>query len=493
MSKDAIGIVWFRQDLRLADNPALVAACKDCEQLVLLFIDDPADQTVSTLGAASRVWLHHSLDSLKHSLQDKENSQSEKTNSLYFFQGNSLDVLQSVISATGASRIYWNRCYDPVTIERDKKIKSALEDQQPKTFNGLLVCEPWDNLKDDGTPYRVYTPFWRKAAAQLDVSDDAIRVARAPRNIPALSAATAKKLKTAVELKKLGLLPELDWHTEMISHWQVGEHAARAQLDRFLKSTVQDYDKGRDTPGIVGTSRLSPHLHFGEISPRYAMQRLLDGRKPGTLEGGELTFAKEVFWREFAYSLIYHFPHTVDEPLDKRFRRFPWASDTDADLKAWQRGRTGVPIVDAGMRELYATGWMHNRVRMIVASYLIKNLLIEWQSGENWFRDTLVDADTASNAMGWQWTAGSGADAAPFFRVFNPVLQGEKFDKQGDYVRKWVPELAEVSDRFLHKPWELPGDDRQKIDYPEPLVDLKETRKRALEAFDAIKGTKSGG
>ena len=485
MSENTLGIVWFRQDLRLADNPALVAACKACDQVILLFIDDPADQTVSRLGSASRVWLHHSLNALQQSLNDKHAQ-------LQLFQGDALDILQSVIGATGAARIYWNRCYDPVTIERDKVIKKALEDLQPRTFNGLLLNEPWDNLKDDGTPYRVYTPFWRKAAARMDNADDAIHVARTPRLIPPLSKSVAKKLSNALELTDLGLLPGIDWHTDLIVHWQVGEKAARAQLDRFLKSTVQAYNEGRDTPGIEGTSRLSPHLHFGEISPRYALQRLLDGRNPGELEGGELTFAKEIFWREFAYSLIYHFPHTVDEPLDARFRKFAWAPNTESHLLAWQQGLTGVPIVDAGMRQLYATGWMHNRVRMIVASYLIKNLLIPWQSGENWFRDTLVDADIASNAMGWQWTAGSGADAAPFFRVFNPVLQGEKFDKQGEYVRKWVPELGDVPAKFVHKPWDLPPAARDLINYPAPLVDLKETRQRALSTFEKIKGTKPG-
>lgn len=486
MSNDTLGIVWFRQDLRLADNPALVAACKDCDQVLLLFIDDPTDQTISQVGSASRVWLHHSLQALQQSLQGKETL-------LHLFHGDSQSVLEKVVADTGACRIYWNRCYDPVTIERDKKIKLALEDLQPKTFNGLLIGEPWENLKGDGTPYRVYTPFWRAAAAKIDAAETIIKVARAPRVIPPVKKAIQKKLANAVPLAELGLLPSLNWHTEMMSHWQVGEQAARAQLDRFLKSSVTDYDEGRNLPGIEGTSRMSPHLHFGEISARHALQRLLDGRTPKELTGGELTFAKEIYWREFGYCLIFHFPHTIDEPLDSRFSDFPWARNTGDHLAAWQQGRTGVPIVDAGMRELYATGWMHNRVRMIVASYLIKNLLVSWQSGERWFRDTLVDADLASNAMGWQWTAGSGADASPFFRVFNPVLQGEKFDKQGDYVRRWVPELSDVPLKFLHKPWELAGSERDAIDYPAPLVDLKETRQRALDAFAQIKGTNRGG
>ncbi|MCL4145269.1 UNVERIFIED_CONTAM: hypothetical protein GTU68_033306 [Idotea baltica] len=259
-------------------------------------------------------------------------------------------------------------------------------------------------------------------------------------------------------------------------------------LKRFLKAPVHDYNDARNIPSVVGTSRISAHLHFGEISPRQIMHVLCQGDDHlKNLSGGEEVFAKEVIWREFAYSLLYHFPHTVKKPLDKRFENFPWETRIKKNLTAWQRGMTGVPIVDAGMRELYATGWMHNRVRMIAASYLIKNLLISWQFGEKWFRDTLVDADLASNVMGWQWAAGSGADAAPYFRIFNPVLQGEKFDKSGDYVRKWVPEIASVPDKFLHKPWELNASDRGQLDYPAPLVDLKESRRRALAAFDKIK------
>lgn len=477
-----IGIVWFRQDLRLSDNPALVQASKECTSLVCVFVADPLDQSVSQLGEASQVWLHHSLQSLDESLR-------EKGNQLFFFKGESLGVLQQLLQDTGATRIYWNRCYDPATIARDKDIKLALKEYEPATFNGLLVFEPWENLKGDGTPYRVYTPFWRAAAKLIDEQPEMIDVLNAPRKTPAPNKKVAKAITGSVTLDRLALLPDKPWHSAMMSHWNVGEKSARNRLSTFLKSRVNDYNEGRNLPAESGTSRLSPHLHFGEISPRTAMKAILDGRQAKELAGGEETFAKEIFWREFAYCLIYHFPHTISEPMDSRFSEFKWAKNTDAHLHRWQRGNTGVPIVDAGMRELYATGWMHNRVRMIVASYLIKNLLIPWQSGENWFRDTLVDADLASNAMGWQWTAGSGADAAPFFRVFNPVLQGEKFDKEGDYVKRWVPELAEVAKKFVHKPWELPDDERATVDYPEPLVDLKETRQRALAAFDKIKGT----
>lgn len=476
------GIVWFRQDLRLADNPALRAACKECSEVICLFIDDPLAQTVSQLGEASRVWLHHSLDALDLELK-------KRGNQLHLMQGDSAQVLKQLINESGAERLYWNRCYDPQTIERDKRIKVQFATLQPSTFNAMLIFEPWQNIKADGTPYRVYTPFWRAAESLLNSSLDYLITSTAPRQIAPLSRSRQSKLKGLKSLDELALLPERDWHQTMMSHWKVGESAASRQLGRFIKNYVTQYDSARDQPASNGTSRLSASLHFGEISPRQILSRLLKKHSLSELESGELVFAKEIIWREFAYSLLFHFPHTIDQPLDRRFIRFPWAKNTDAPLRAWQLGQTGVPIVDAGMRELYATGWMHNRVRMIVASYLIKNLLIPWQMGEQWFRHTLVDADLASNVMGWQWSAGSGADAAPFFRVFNPVLQGEKFDKQGSYVRQWVPEIASVPDKFIHKPWELSTSERSQLDYPEPLVDLKVSRVRALEAFATIKGT----
>ena len=477
------GIVWFRQDLRLADNPALIQACKDCDAVQCVFIDDPTDRTISQVGAASRVWLHHSLKALNASI-------SKRGSSLMLLQGESLPVLQQLAGETGATRIYWNRCYDPVTIARDKTIKAELVQLQPETFNGLLIFEPWQNLKADNSPYRVYTPFWRAAAAKLSEDRHRIKPIHAPKKIPAMNAEQVAAVSSRVSLEAFNLLPDQPWHESLISHWKAGEKAAMSQLDNFLKSSVLAYDINRNLPAVIGTSKLSPCLHFGEISPRQIINKLLNSRSLKDLCDGEEVFAKEIFWREFAYNLIFHFPHTVDEPLDERFSQFPWADKTDEHLRAWTLGMTGVPIVDAGMRELYATGWMHNRVRMIVASYLIKNLLIPWQSGEQWFRDTLVDADLASNSMGWQWCAGSGADAAPFFRVFNPVLQGEKFDKSGEYVRYWVPEIADVADKYLHKPWELDDETRKSLNYPEPLVDLKLTRQRALDAFSTIKGTK---
>ena len=481
----SLGIVWFRQDLRLEDNPALQQACKECTQLLCVFIDDPMDQSISRLGSASRVWLHHSLQALGDSLKGKGNH-------LHFAQGDALCVLNSLVEQTGAERVYWNRCYDPASIARDTTIKTELKASSllPVTTNGMVLFEPWDNLKADGTPYRVFTPFWRAAAAKITERPELLSAVKAPKAIPAASAKQLDSATSLVPLDTLALIPDKSWPHGMMSHWQAGEVAAKKRLSAFLKSAVHDYSDGRNIPSCSGTSRLSPSLHFGEVSPRTVLARVFNGRKVTELSDNEETFAKEIVWREFAYSLIYHFPNTLTEPLDSRFDNFVWASDTDDHLEKWKRGQTGVPIVDAGMRELYATGWMHNRVRMVVASYLIKNLLIPWQSGEAWFRDTLVDADLASNTMGWQWSAGCGADAAPFFRVFNPVLQGEKFDKQGEYVKRWVPELESLSVKYLHKPWELAESERRSLNYPSPLVDLKVTRQRALDAFTNIKGTK---
>jgi len=312
----------------------------------------------------------------------------------------------------------------------------------------------------------VYTPYWRMRSKDLP----GLKPLSAPGTVPAAPKVSKSGEFNAVSLDSLALLPSRDWHKAMMTHWQVGEKAALASLKRFLKAPVDDYTNARNIPSVEGTSRMSAHLHFGEISPRQIFHHV--SSKASDLSG--LNTGQETF-------------DTINKPLDKRFEQFPWEKRYTKNLRAWQQGKTGVPIVDAGMRELYATGWMHNRVRMIVASYLIKNLLIPWQKGEQWFRDTLVDADLASNAMGWQWAAGSGADAAPYFRIFNPVLQGEKFDRTGDYVRRWVPELENVPAKFIHKPWELDENDRAVITYPEPLVDLKASRQRALAAFETIK------
>lgn len=478
-------IVWLRQDLRLADNPALHAAVASGARVVPVWIDEPVERGASQIGAAARVWLHHSLIALgKHLKQHKL--------PLLLAQGDALPTLEALVTATGATALYWNRRYDPESIVVDKAVKAHFSDLSPKTFKGGLLHEPWEVLKGDGDPYRVYTPYWRRVAARL-IEEGLPEPLDAPKKFRAwklsdfaLDKDPGNRFHTDVDA--LGLMPALPWGDAMIEAWPVGEQGARERLEQFLSDgTVYEYGTARDLPAIVGTSRLSPALHHGEISPRQIMHRLLDGRRIDALDDDETTFAKEVVWREFAHSLLYHFPQTLHSPLDRRFERFVWATDQDEPFVAWCRGQTGVPIIDAGMRQLYATGWMHNRVRMIVASYLVKNLLIPWQRGEAWFRDTLVDADAASNTFGWQWAAGCGADAAPYFRVFNPVLQGEKFDKKGAYVRHWVPEITELPDKFVHKPWECPDEMRAALDYPAPLVDLKASRLRALDAFAIVK------
>ncbi|MGD8498701.1 MAG: deoxyribodipyrimidine photo-lyase, partial [Chromatiales bacterium] len=347
--------------------------------------------------------------------------------------------------------------------------------------------EPWTLLKDDGQPYKVFTPFWKACLRRgLDTS-----LRQAPTSMPEVP----RRIATG-SLDALELLPRIGWDSGLREGWRVGEQAASDRLESFLDDAAASYPDDRNRPDLVGTSRLSPHLHFGEISPRQiaaAVDRFVGGHQRKGIVKGTESFVREVGWREFAYHLLYHFPNTTETPLDQRFAKFPWAKNYSKALEAWQHGQTGIPIVDAGMRELWHTGWMHNRVRMIVASLLTKNLLIPWQEGTRWFWDTLVDADLANNTLGWQWTAGCGADAAPYFRIFNPVLQGEKFDPTGEYVRQWVPEIARLPDKYLNKPWEAAesvlSEAQVKLgkDYPEPIVDLKGSRERALERFDRIK------
>lgn len=462
-------LVWFRQDLRLTDNPALVEACQHCAQVIPVFIDDPTPKTISQLGAASRVWLHHSLQELDKSLRVFGSS-------LVLRQGPALAILGTLIEETGATHVYWNRCYDPASLARDTQIKAVLKEQtEVHSFNAALLCEPWQVLKNDGQPYKVYTPFL-KALLKTGIDQPLFPQ---PKRIP-----TPTQWPKSLDLNDLKLLPKIPWDQGMMKTWQVGQQAALSKLQHFLEATVIRYKTARDQPAVLGTSRLSPHLHFGEISPRQlaslATQYLAEYPEASL---GIQTFLQEIGWREFAWYLLYHFPQTVTEPLDQRFKSFQWEQNYQTNLKCWQLGETGIPIVDAGMRELWQTGWMHNRVRMIVASFLTKNLLIPWQEGEAWFRDTLVDADLANNVLGWQWVAGSGADAAPYFRIFNPILQGEKFDLEGNYVRRWIPELASRPAKEIHHPRVL-GDGWK---YPLAITDLALSRQRALEHYAQIR------
>jgi len=468
-------IVWFRQDLRLADNPALAAAVKSGAPILPLYILDDVNAGEYAMGGASRWWLHHSLAALDKSLNG----------GLVLLQGDAKKILPELAREVGATRIFWNRCYEPWRIKRDVALKAALrsDDISVRSFNGSLLFEPTDVLKADGTPYKVFTPFYRKGCLGSAVAP------REPLQRPA--GLTIFEGRTGNELADLRLLPGIPWYEEMASLWQPGETGAENRLTRFLAGGIDNYREGRNRPDIENVSRLSPHLHLGEVSPNQVWYAALEhgSKDPKDLDH----FHSELGWREFSYNLLYHFPELPSENLQRKFNRFPWRDDADA-LARWQQGMTGMPIVDAGMRELWRTGYMHNRVRMIVGSFLVKNLMLDWRHGEAWFRDTLLDADLANNSAGWQWIAGCGADAAPYFRIFNPILQGKKFDPDGVYVRKYVAELKNVPDRFLHNPWEAPtaildaaGVELGK-DYPQPIVDLKESRQRALAAFSALKG-----
>lgn len=470
-------ILWFRQDLRLNANPILEAALKAKRPFIPVFIWDLKD----TRGAASCWWLHHSLKSLDESLRSIGSR-------LIFRIGDPLEELQHVLKETKAQSIHWNRLYEPNHIARDKKIKAALQDADVEvhSHNGSLLIEPWNIKNKSGEPYKVFTPFWKELQRSYKPSTPRYRVPSAVTPV--------KKWPKTKKLKDLGLLPAHPWHKKLGKHWQPGEQMALKALKTFAQDAIGDYKTARDLPAERGTSRLSPHLHFGEISPAQIWDFVQNETffKRGSSPQGSETFLKEVGWREFSYNLLYHFPKTPKEPLSPKFKNFPWKRSAK-NLKAWQQGLTGYPIVDAGMRELWETGWMHNRVRMIVASFLIKDLFIDWRKGADWFWDTLVDADLANNTQGWQWTAGCGADAAPYFRVFNPILQGEKFDVDGAYVKKWVPELAELPAKWVHRPFEAPSEVLDTIkfildeDYPRPLVDHAEARQRALEIWNDIK------
>lgn len=463
--------MWIRQDLRLADNPALAAAAAR-GPVVPLFILAPDEEGEWPPGAASRWWLDRSLRALEATL-------CALGSRLVVRRGPSLDVLHEVARECSATRVVWNRRYEPASIARDRTVKQGLraDGLEAASCNSSLLLEPWENGKDDGTPYRVFTPFWKAMLRRAAVP--------APLPSPArLDAPTAWPRSDSID--DLGLLPRIDWAAGMREAWTPGETGAHAALGRFLRDGIASYESARDVPSRTGTSRLSPHLHFGEIGPRqvwHAVRDLAAERADPRFDAAADAWLRQIAWREFGHHLLYHFPRTPTEPLRPEFARFEW-SDDDELLAKWQRGLTGYPIVDAGMRELWRTGWMHNRVRMIVASFLVKDLRLPWQEGARWFWDTLVDADLASNTLNWQWAAGCGADAAPYFRIFNPVLQGRKFDPAGEYVRRHVTELRDHSARTIHSPWES-GDGAR--GYPPPMVDHKQAREEALAAYEAVR------
>ena len=457
-------IHWFRQDLRIHDNPGLWAAAQSDEVLpVFIFHDD----TQKPLGSASRCWLHHGLVSLNQSLDNK----------LYVDQGEPLVILQQLIQDYDIDVIHWNRCYEPWQMARDRQIKSALSDMGVDVIshNGFLLWEPWTIEKQSGGPYQVFTPFYRKGCLASEPP-------RQPFAKPSLSLLTHKGGMT---INQLQLLPLHHWHVSMMSHFDVGEDAALSRLALFLDEGIKNYKSGRDQPGLDHVSKLSPYLHWGQLSPHqvwHAVEQL-----PPDVNTAH--FLSELGWREFSYNLLYHSHDLPSKNWKSAFDVFPWKNNS-AHLERWQSGQTGYPIVDAGMRQLWQTGWMHNRVRMIVASFLIKNCLIDWREGERWFWDCLLDADLASNSASWQWVAGCGADAAPFFRIFNPVTQAKKFDPTGVYIKRYVPELAQLPEKYTAAPWTAPSEVLQEAgivlgkDYPKPIVDLQQTRQRALAAYE---------
>ena len=472
-------IVWFRNDLRIEDNPALNAAHTSGAPVIGLYIYDQG--LAHSLGAASLWWLYHSLKSLSRDLE-------KAGTRLITRKGDSAAIVSEVVNATNASSVFWNRRYFAPHVEIDKKLKTDLKKSglTVETFNGALLREPWEVETKTGSPYRVFTPFWRALRAMGPARTDVLPLMR---TIPGPST-----YPPSDKIEDWKLLPtKPNWASEISETWTPGEKAARERLNSFLDGPIDHYKDGRDHPDTECTSRLSPHLVFGEISPlriwRKTHQRIDSGEI--SIDDGD-KFLSEIAWREFSYSLLYYNPTLPEKPLQKKFASFPWQNN-NADVKAWRRGLTGYPIVDAGMRQLWQTGWVHNRVRMVVASFLIKDLLVPWQEGEAWFWDTLVDADLANNSTSWQWVAGCGADASPYFRIFNPVTQGEKFDPTGDYVRQFVPELKKMPEKYIHAPWKAPENILELAEvtlgktYPFPILDHGDARKRALAGYDKVK------
>ncbi|MBO6575767.1 MAG: deoxyribodipyrimidine photo-lyase [Rhodothermales bacterium] len=448
-------IVWFENDLRKSDHAALQAAADSGQPVIPFFAWNGGEGWAD--GSASRWWLHHSLAAHAEALQAAGLQ-------LVIRQGDPADEVVRLACETGAEAVYWQERPEPHRARRDDEIQRRLEEKDidVRRFAGALLHNPDAIQTGSGGPYKVFTPFYKKFLAEGTPVDE-------PSGTPRFSDVQATPDVSGTPLEALELLPKIDWAGGIDAAWNPGERSARGKLSQL---DMSDYADERDIPSIDGTSQLSPHLHFGEISIRQAWHASSDE-----------DFRRELVWRDFAHHVLHHFPHTVTEPLREEFEAFPWREDSQA-LQAWQQGRTGYPMVDAGMRQLWETGWMHNRVRMIVASFLTKHLLLSWRHGQAWFNDTLVDADLANNTFGWQWAGGCGADAQPFFRIFNPITQGDKFDPDGAYVRKWVPELKDVPDKHLFEPWDTDVVPEQ---YPAPIVEHKEARERALEAYQKLK------
>ena len=447
-------LVWLRDDLRVADNPALVAAVERGAPVVVVYLLDEQSPGARPLGGASRWWLHYSLTSLGRTLEAMGAT-------LTLRRGAASVIIPRLVAEIGAGAVYWNRRYGALR-EVDAALKSRLraDGLEVMSFGASLLFEPWAMTTGAGDPYRVFTPFWR-----------ACRAAGEPRSPLGAPSSVNGVVVDSDELDSWNLLPTRpDWAAGLRAAWTPGEQGAHDRLEHFVDNGLALYHR-RDEPSIDATSRLSPYLRFGEISPHQVWARVHHELEPEAA-ANRAKFLSEIGWREFSYSILFHLPQLATVNVRRDFDAFPWHAPDPAALAAWQQGRTGIPIVDAGMRQLWTSGWMHNRVRMIVASMLTKNMLIDWRVGEAWFWDTLVDADEASNAASWQWVAGSGADAAPYFRVFNPVLQAERFDPDRAYIQQWVPEVDGP-------------------EYPAPIVDLAESRLAALAAYEAVKAAKA--
>ena len=466
MNGNASIIVLFRRTLRVSDNEALFEASKRNLPIIPIYVYDRYEHRQ---GAAAKWWLHRSLVSLDESFRALGLK-------LVIRKGELQPEVSSLAKESNCSVVYWSRSYDPEIKQGEDKLEAFLQKKgiQVQTFNSTLLIEPKDLKNKQGKPYQVYTPFSKSVfLADIRKPFPIPRDLKRPRSWP-----------KSIEISKLGLKPKIRWDKGLLEVWNPGEAKAQEILERFSRRTIKRYNVSRDFPAVQGTSKLAPYIHFGEISPQQVWWRLFRHMDQECTK----VFLKQLIWREFAYYLLQHFPYTERQPLRKNFEKFPW-NRSKKMLRAWQQGQTGYPIVDAGMRELWHTGWMHNRVRMIVASFLTKDLFVNWTEGAKWFWDTLVDADLANNTMGWQWVAGCGADAAPYFRIFNPVLQGERFDPTGDYVKKWIPELAALEPRYVHQPWEAPKVvlDRAGIclgrNYPNPLIDHNECRHKAMTLY----------
>ncbi len=476
MPKKRTAILWIRNDFRLHENPALTEAAS-FDELIPVYIWDEGNSNPWRPGEASKWWLHQTLKIFQKRL-------AELGSDLILLKGSPHEQLLHIAKKSGATAILWNCSYDPSESNIVKAVQKALHLKVDlQWFQGNILCSPEELCKKDGSPYLVYTPFWRNFLAKYSVT-----AATKSKKLPPLP-----KEFRAIEfcVEDLNLLSHLSWHEAFHKYWKPGEEEALKKVRNFFKKNLNKYDSYRNLPDTEGTSMLSPHFHFGEIHPQQVLRMIADeyGDLKKIRDPNIIQFMKEILWREFSYHLLQHFPKTPNQPLKEVYKDFPWKKNEKL-FTAWTKGETGYPIVDAGMRQLWNTGWMHNRVRMITASFLIKHLGISWQEGAKWFWDTLVDADLANNTQGWQWTAGCGADAAPFFRIFNPIMQSEKFDPDGNYVAFWCPELKNLPPKWIYRPWQAPAKELAKaciilgVDYPHPVVDHRVARDKALWNYE---------